>query len=225
MTIKAILFALDGILIDSIPHHKKAFQLLFRRFGHVVSDRAMSRYIRWHPQDIYRKLGVRNRFGLEWDEFRELRREIYLSLIQGKNIAFRDRIAFLKRLRKKTKIALVTNLFCPMAKRSASPAVVTLFDKIVTFSDVKCPKPFLDLLLLAARRLRVKPSECVMVGDAVEDIRAAKAARMVSVAFYSKTAISSLSQLRKAKPTKIVRRVSKLNAFFKKVENVKARGD
>jgi len=56
-----------------------------------------------------------------------------------------------------------------------------LYDVVVTIDDVKHGKPAPDTFLEAARRLGVKPADCVVLGDSVLDIEAAKAAGMAWV--------------------------------------------
>jgi len=56
-----------------------------------------------------------------------------------------------------------------------------LFEVVVTIDDVSRGKPAPDTFLLAAKRLGVKPAECVVFGDSVLDIEGAKAAGMAWV--------------------------------------------
>jgi len=56
-----------------------------------------------------------------------------------------------------------------------------LFEVVVTIDDVSRGKPAPDTFLLAAKRLGVKPEECVVFGDSVLDIEGAKAAGMAWV--------------------------------------------
>jgi phosphoglycolate phosphatase-like HAD superfamily hydrolase len=71
------------------------------------------------------------------------------------------------------------------------------------------------MLLLAARKLRVQPSDCLMVGDSVVDVRAAHAAKMPAVAWHCKTAASSFADLKKEKPARIARSVGDLARFLR----------
>jgi HAD superfamily hydrolase (TIGR01549 family) len=54
--------------------------------------------------------------------------------------------------------------------------LVRYFDAIVTGLSAEHTKPYPDPVLLAARRMRVPPEECLMIGDTTVDIRAGKAA-------------------------------------------------
>jgi len=55
------------------------------------------------------------------------------------------------------------------------------FPVIVTSQTCKYTKPFPDPLLYAAKRMRVEPKNCLMVGDTTVDIKAAKLAGMQAV--------------------------------------------
>jgi len=214
LALKAIFFDLDGTLIDSIPFHKKSFQLLFQKFGEELPEREISKYIRWSTDEIYHKLRVKQRLHLDLEKFLELRRQEYYSLIRGKKLVFKNRVALLKKLAKKYRLALVTNSSIYTTRRSTPESLLKRFDKIVTFSDVLRGKPAPDMLLLAARKLRVKPRECIMVGDSVVDLKAAHAARIPAVGFYSKTGASTVLELRKEKPVVLVRSVKELGRFL-----------
>jgi len=54
--------------------------------------------------------------------------------------------------------------------------LVKYFDVIVTGLSAPHTKPFPDPIFLAAQKMGVKPSECLMVGDTTVDIRAGKSA-------------------------------------------------
>jgi HAD superfamily hydrolase (TIGR01549 family) len=54
--------------------------------------------------------------------------------------------------------------------------LVKYFDVIVTGLSAPHTKPFPDPVFLAARKMGVKPEECLMIGDTTVDIRAGKAA-------------------------------------------------
>lgn len=56
-----------------------------------------------------------------------------------------------------------------------------LFDVIVTIDDVLHGKPAPDTFLVAARKLEVDPTQCVVFGDSVLDVEGAKAAGMAWV--------------------------------------------
>jgi len=58
----------------------------------------------------------------------------------------------------------------------------SLFDVVVTASEVKSHKPSPDMVFEAARRLRVAASECIVVGDSPSDIEMGKRAGALTAA-------------------------------------------
>ena len=66
------------------------------------------------------------------------------------------------------------------------------FKAIVTSHDVKDPKPAPDMLLLAAKKLKIKPERCLFIGDSELDQRAAIQAN-VQFAGYGPTLSSKIT--------------------------------
>ena len=54
--------------------------------------------------------------------------------------------------------------------------LVKYFDAVITGLSAERTKPYPDPILLAAQKMRVKPEECLMIGDTTVDIRAGKSA-------------------------------------------------
>jgi HAD superfamily hydrolase (TIGR01509 family) len=68
-----------------------------------------------------------------------------------------------------------------------------LFDAIVTGSDVTRKKPAPDIFLEACRRLALKPTGCLVIEDAVNGVRAAKAAGARCLALTTSFAANELA--------------------------------
>ncbi len=60
-------------------------------------------------------------------------------------------------------------------------SIARLFDCVVSMEDVSRGKPDPQGLKIVLRKLKLKPSECCYVGDSVDDVKAARRARMVAV--------------------------------------------
>ena len=61
------------------------------------------------------------------------------------------------------------------------------FDSISSGNDVKRGKPSPDIFLLAAERIGAEPSECLVVEDSENGVRAAKAAGMTALGYVNPT--------------------------------------
>ncbi|MEM4230640.1 MAG: HAD-IA family hydrolase, partial [Candidatus Pacearchaeota archaeon] len=83
----------------------------------------------------------------------------------------------LKKLKKKYKLAIISDAPRVNAwSRLLAMKIDKFFDVVVTKSDVKVQKPSSKIFNVALKKLKVKPSEAIMVGDRIErDIKGARA--------------------------------------------------
>jgi 2-phosphoglycolate phosphatase len=183
--VKAVLFDLDGTLIDSAPDLGSAADKMRR-------DRGLPSL----PDAAYRPMagaGARGMlsvaFGIGPDsaEFAAMREEFFTNYEQcmtQRTYVFDGVGAMLRQLEAQgVAWGVVTN----KSKRFTEPlaAQMPLFaHAAVVISGDTTPhaKPHPEPLLEAARRLGLEPSQCVYVGDDERDIQAARAAGMYSVA-------------------------------------------
>lgn len=176
--IRLLCFDVDGTLSDTDDLYARQALRLLPRFLFKDPERTARRLVMWAEAPGNGLLGLADRFGLD-DEmaaaidwiYRKRRRKIRdFLLVPGVS-------EMLARLQGKY----------PMAVVSARPASSTLaflnhfglvhhFDVIVTLLSAPHTKPYPDPILLAARELRVRPEECVMIGDTTVDIRAGRSA-------------------------------------------------
>lgn len=78
--------------------------------------------------------------------------------------------------------AVATSTQSPLAQRKLEAAgLLGYFDVVCTSSDVAHPKPAPDVYLLAAERLGVSPSQCLVLEDSPTGVRAALAAGMTPI--------------------------------------------
>ncbi|CAA9561613.1 MAG: hypothetical protein AVDCRST_MAG33-1715 [uncultured Thermomicrobiales bacterium] len=181
--IRALVFDMDGLLVDSEPLADQSMVEFLRRHG----IRAREEYA---PQLLGRRLPDAVGLFVEWyglsghlpdliAEFDALRTETIignLKLLPGaaEIIAF-GRGAGLA-------LALATSNRRHQAAISLGETGLTgRFDAEVTGDDVTRGKPFPDIFLLAAERLGVSPASCVVLEDAPAGVMAARAAGMRSI--------------------------------------------
>ncbi len=215
--IKAVIFDLDGTLIDSIPFHFDSFFELFKVMGHPVSRQEIRSVLRLNTEEIYRRLHTKKRLHLEMEKFLHLRRDVYYSVIRGKKLVFRDVYPALLHLRG-YKLGIATNSSRHTLLKSTPSKLFRRFDKSISFSEVYRAKPDPEMLLALARKLRAKPSQCVMIGDSVMDVRAAKRAGMSSIGLYRKTGASTRKGLSREKPDFLIVKLSELGPVLRKLE-------
>ena len=188
MTAPALLFDLDGTLMDSVYQHVLAWHDALHASGIELSVWRIHRRIGMSGGLFTRQL-LRETGG-ELDEarlerLRKLHAEAYLRRI--------DQVRPLPGAREL--LVHLTEVGCPWAiatsgrMESAGPALAMLQVPegvpIVTRDLVQHAKPDPDLFLEAARRLGADIMDAVVIGDSVWDLLAARRARMLGVGLLS----------------------------------------
>jgi 2-phosphoglycolate phosphatase len=183
--IKAVLFDLDGTLIDSAPDLGAAADHMRTRRG--LTSMPLQSY---RPHAGSGARGMLNvAFGAKpgdpgYEGLREEFLDLYEACMFERTRPFTDVPQLLEALRARgTPWAIVTN----KAERFAKPltASMPIFDRaaaVIGGDTTPYAKPHPEPLFEAARRLDVQPGHCMYVGDDERDIMAGRAAGMHTVA-------------------------------------------
>jgi HAD superfamily hydrolase (TIGR01509 family) len=182
--IDALIFDMDGLLIDSEPLAAKAMDTFLARYGlerrHDIHDRLLGRRL---PEAI---AIVREAYALTHplpaliEEYGALRVEALRGAVVPMPGA-RELIDFGRRTG--LKLALATSGMRAHATVSLAEAGLTgLFDAEVTGDEVELGKPEPDLFVRAAEKIGAEPGRCVVFEDAPNGVAAGKAAGMIVAA-------------------------------------------
>jgi HAD superfamily hydrolase (TIGR01509 family) len=184
----AILFDLDGTLIDSNYEHVTAWRLAFRRVGVEVPN-----------SFLHRCIGMRGDLLIS-AVFKEIRRRTKARTRKSLEKLHKD--YFTTSLSNLNPLPGAVNLLKALSKRGVAWAIATGGDRqtvakmarllpikpgvpIVTADDVNQAKPEPDAFLVAARRLAIALSDCIVVGDSVWDLLGARRAKALGVGLLS----------------------------------------
>lgn len=193
---KAVLFDMDGVLLDSEEYICQAGIIMFREKGFSVSPED---FVEFTGMGENRYLGGVARkhnipFELEKDKARTY--EIYAGLVAGKLAPFRGVIEFIGRcLAMGLKIAVASS--ADPVKISINLAEIGIpgetFHSIVSGLDIEHKKPAPDIFLKAAENLGVDPSECLVIEDAISGVAAGKASGAKVLALTTSFTAEALS--------------------------------
>lgn len=175
---KAIIFDLDGTLINSLPYHILAFEDLFLEHGIRIDEDDMKKLVGFSTSNILQIMKKKYKFHEKIQDLREERRYHYFKFLGRKNIVFSGVQRALEEIRIKYRLAIATGSSRVTFEHSTDRDFRQLFDVTVTINDVKLGKPHPFQLLAAAKQMKLKPRECLVIGDAVQDGIAAKRAGM-----------------------------------------------
>jgi HAD superfamily hydrolase (TIGR01509 family) len=178
--IEALIFDMDGLLIDSEPLAAKAMDAFLAGYGlerrAEVHDRLLGRRL---PEAI---AIVRDAYAMQHplDQLIAQYGELRVATLRGALVPMpgaRELIAFGREAG--LKHALATSGMRAHATISLGETGLTgLFDAEVTGDEVEHGKPAPDLFLAAAAKIGVPPERCVVFEDAPNGVAAAKAAGM-----------------------------------------------
>lgn len=182
-----ILFDLDGTLIDSVPDLTHAVNHALANYGKApFTIDTVNHWIGNGAKPLVSR--ALNAAGLDAEKIIDEALPIYHAYYKANvcvdTYAFPGVESSLAQLKQAGfKLAIVTN----KAERYVRPILSSLallenFDCIVGGDTTDEFKPSAKPLLFAAERLGVQPKECIMVGDSKNDILAAAAANMSSIA-------------------------------------------
>jgi HAD superfamily hydrolase (TIGR01509 family) len=184
----ALIFDLDGTLVDTVYAHVLAWQRALAEAGMPIDGWRIHRRIGMSGGLFAR--GVAREVGrpLSDEETESLQRrhgELYRELLPERR-PLPGAVALLAELRQAGVVhGVATSGRRPEIDASLEALGVGEGTVVVERGDVRRAKPEPDLFLEAARRLGVEPRDCYVVGDAVWDLLAARRAGMLSVGLLS----------------------------------------
>lgn len=200
----AVIFDMDGVLTDSEPLINEAALAMFGELGVRVAPDDFLPFV-GTGEDRYLG-GVAEKYGVSIDLAAAKRRtyEIYLELVPRRLRAFPGACELVHRCKEAgLKVALASS--ADRIKIDANLREIGLppetWDAIVTGDDVENKKPAPDLFLLAADRVGVEPSHCVVIEDAPNGIDAARAAGMRCVGVAQTFQVDRLGSADLVRPT------------------------
>ncbi len=217
LEVDAVMFDLDGTLIDSVPLYYRIIDTSFDQLGlPPVSKETLLEALKdgdfnW---DIVLPPVANDEKEALIEKVRKVIANISLPIFEEENKLFPNAIEVLNQIdRAGLKLGLVTSALRITMDLKTKPLqdakVIELFQVVMDADDVEKKKPHAEPLVTCSRRLGVSPDRCVYVGDTRVDIMAGKAAGMKTVAVL--TGFDSYETLRNEKPDAILDNIGQLN--------------
>lgn len=184
--IKAVIFDIDGVLLDSFEANLKFFQNVMIHFGyHPPTREEFPPIFHLTMRDAIKKLtGLSSEEEIKkiWEAGKSREIDYPLALLKiPENAA-----ATIEALTHQYLLGIVTSRVKESVYKAPKLAELQkYFQVVVSYEDTVRHKPDPEPLLLAAQKLEVKPEETVYIGDVENDAKAAHAAGM-KVILYSK---------------------------------------
>ena len=183
MMLKAIIFDMDGVLVDSMPYHADAWVTVFSRVG-----------INIQRDDIY-KIEGSNHIGIikliferagripgpeDFCRLAEEKKEIFSKI--NRVTAFEGIYELIDILRNKYALAVVSGSDKAVVKELIGRFFPNTFSVLVTGNDVTEGKPSPEPYLKAVEMLKVQKNECMVIENAPMGVESAKKAGLYCIA-------------------------------------------
>ncbi len=182
--LKAVLFDLDGTLLDTEKYYRICWPKALADFGYIMTDeQALQVRSLGRP---FAPAQFKAWFGEDFDYIavRDHRKEIMEAMLEEKGIGLKkgavELLTYLKEQQILTAVATATDLVRTenyLQKTGLRP----FFDRVISATQVKEGKPSPDIYLYALEQLGVSAKECFAIEDAPNGILAATSAAIPTI--------------------------------------------
>ncbi len=193
---KAFIFDLDGVIVDTAKYHFKSWKIIAKKIGFKLSktqnellkgvsrEESLNKVLNWGGISIDR---------LEKNKYLEEKNELYKGFIN--NLNHMDILPGVNKL-----INFARNNNIPIALGSASKNAHRILEKLGIKNKFKViidgnltskSKPHPEVFLRGAEILGINPKNIIVFEDSIAGIEAANKAKMISIAVCAKRKIKN----------------------------------
>ncbi len=187
--IKAVIFDMDGVIIDSEPLHQKIEVKMFSDLGISVPFEVHCTFVGTTTRNMCEILKKRYNLSQSVDELVHMKDERYIDYLRRNEnndvLPVPGVLDLIRELRGRG-VKLAIGSSAPVREIELVMDIFNIrqyFAAVASGEEVPKSKPAPDTFLLAAKKLGVRPEECIVIEDSDNGVRAAQNAGMKCVAF------------------------------------------
>ena len=208
---KAVIFDMDGVIVDSEPRHERAFLEVVHEIGYGETHGV--RWADWvgrSDHELWLDFVARHQPAQSLEQLLKMKRDRVVEIIRREEPVFAGLAELVENLSRVCKLGLASG-----SERPVVEAVLSLqdlrrfFSATVTASDIKRGKPAPDIFLRAAELLGIGAADCWVIEDSKPGVAAARAAGMRVIAI---TNTHPAHELRPA--TRVVANYAEIERFL-----------
>jgi HAD superfamily hydrolase (TIGR01509 family) len=181
---QAIIFDMDGVIVNSEPLHERAYLEIFAELGYGENHGVnFDHYIGRTDKALIEDFCAAHKPAFTVEHLSNLKKDRFLTIMRQSEPIFEDLPELLQRLAARYPMAVASGSLHPVI--DAVLALKNLrqhFKFCVSSSDVSHGKPAPDIFLHTANLLAVEPNSCCVIEDSPAGVAAACAAGMDVIA-------------------------------------------
>ncbi len=179
----AVIFDLDGVIIDSEPLHKRAWKVVFEEKRIFLRDEELAESIGTTDHSLLKRIIRENNLDPDWGKWYEKKGEKYKALLKNNLQVFPGATSLIKKLSERYSLALASSAWRENIEFVLNKLRLTKYFKVVMGrEDAGNHKPHPEVYLLAGERLALPSHKCIVIEDSRVGIRAARGAGMKCIA-------------------------------------------
>lgn len=186
--LKAVIFDMDGVLVDSEPIHFEVDKRVLKKCGFIVKNEVLNPYVGVTNPEMWKDLKEKYNLILSVEELLKIQTELKIEVLNEKKI---DAIDGIKELLNELKQNKISTAVASSSPRSFIDAILEkigitkYFNVVLSGEEVQRGKPNPDIFLKTAEMLGFNPKECVVIEDSTNGVKAALSAGMKCIGFIN----------------------------------------
>ncbi|WP_242206105.1 HAD family hydrolase [Aestuariivivens insulae] len=188
--LKAVIFDMDGVIVDSEPLHRKAYREMFEEVGIEVSDSLYESYTGQATLPICQHLCQHFNLTEKPETLVALKRKHFKYLFDND-----DSFKLIDGVLDLIKDYYHNGLTLVLGSSASMPNIERIFDRFdlnqyfkakLSGADLEQSKPHPEIFIKAAQASGFSAKECMVIEDSTNGIEAAKAANIFCIGYNSK---------------------------------------
>lgn len=192
--LKAVLFDMDGVIVDTEPLHRKAYYKMFKDVNIDVSEELFTSFTGQATLNICERLCDTFDLSKSPQELVKIKRTHFKYLFENdKSLQLIDGVLDLIKEYHENGLKLV------LASSASMPNIDRIFDRFdlnnyfiakLSGADLKASKPHPEIFIKAAKASGFEKSECIVIEDSTNGMKAANKAEIYCVAYKSEHSVN-----------------------------------
>ena len=181
---RAVIFDMDGVIVDSESRHERAFLQVVKELGYGDNHGLdFDNYIGRSDRDLWVDFVARHKPAQDLEVLLAMKRARVLEILRRDRPLFDGLSELVEKLALKYRLAIASGSEPQVVEEVLSfNSLRRFFSVVTTSSEVKHGKPAPDIFLRASRLLGVDPGECWVIEDSKPGVAAGLAAGMRVIA-------------------------------------------